>query len=1669
MSKRNWIVLIVILGLGIILGLSVLVKPPTPPDVTPTGYQPSAPTISPDGAVYQFDGCYVTPSYWASSSGCPSIASNAEGVMIRAFWDAIETSEGVYDWSTVISHSSTITGGGRDVALTLAIYAGGGSPGPTDLAPAYLKNRIGSYSLSLDDCSTIEMPKYDHPAYLAALKNLVTSAANNVGAIVDVVFIGDGYDDESWPVRPIGRCNYTSVLPFSASTYYNSFVIPLMTHYRSAFGASKPIYWFGSPTLSEQARNDVLDTATVQEVGYAPQAIWASDSRNEMTYVNDYGGSLGVMRLYEDDVPLSAGLKTNKWLASEDIWYIENKLLMFPLDIITIQKTAIDALDWTYYTNRRGSLPWNNDYSFIIAHSPERSRISAAQTWWPWHYDLEHFMYPVSRTDSPTRVYKYIPDTQTASGDWNNTIPTSYPQARLSKYSRHFWWLDSGANALYLDVDTRWKYHAQQPTDNSGLFKADINIVSLGNEITVYYKNHAGAEQSYAVSAQATNWAEDTESLTDLYLNDQYTWGGDIRLVCATPPCLVHKVEIKGSWAAGSTPTPVNAWATPKFTPNWEPGASTVTPTPTHTPTLTPTPNPGVSYYVATDGDDADPGTIGSPFLTIAQAQTAVRALISGGMTSNVTVYVRGGTYYLSSSLAFNTSDSGRDGYDVIYRNYPGETPIISGGQVIGGAWNDEGGSIYSTADVGSLEFRQLWVEGTRATRAREPDTGFYSLVSWDTSNKRVKINSSEISNWGNLTEVELIAQKHWNADVLRISSYSTSGSYAYVTAQEPEKSLSFGQSHPQRANGQSYHFENAYEFIDAEGEWYLNTSTNRLYYKLRSGESIGSIVVIAPKVEKLISIVGSSGSYVDSIHFVGLTFRHSTWTLPSSSGFVGRQAGHYRWGSIPGAIWVEFAQNLLFYDNTFERLGGSGVVFYQGTRSNVVSCNTLTDISGNGISIEMRAERDATDAEQCWYDEVYDNTISHVGKDYYGCVGIFGGYPVDADIQYNTIHDLPYTGISVGWGWTLDDVPQRDNDIGYNEIYDVMQMLDDGGGIYTLSKSPDTRIHDNYVHDLVRSSWAGSFPIAGIYLDNGSDYMIINNNTSDSVPTEIHINAYMAGTHNTFYDNNGGAAAGAGVRSPCGESAAVGLTPTPTPTTMPDAGGKVSLRLYAIDDTHINSPSPTTNTGATQQLQIAPDGSVVTLLKFDLSGVPSDVSVDSAVLELLVGHMRGTYGQSVTSYKVLRNWGEYEATWNVAKTGTNWGTAGCQNTTTDRSSTGSGTATETEGVEGWLSFDVTSLVLDWLTTPTGNHGVVLKASGSEIATLDFYSREYSQSHAPRLTLQLTYGPLLHTPTPVPTSTPTPTPNLPLSIVLEGTPYANMSSITYTIQVENAGVDPFYGQLIFDFDDSLPFVASTPPPSFETDAWVGWINQQFLGGTQTDFTCYLSGPPSTGEYTQKASGVAYDMRWSARATAVATFENTTPTAVPSATPTPTATSGPTATATPTWTPYPTPVYGVQINEVCPAPDDDHNKNGVADSLDLFVELRAYDTATDITGWKIGVQDATSWVTTWYLIPATTIVAVDDHLVIFGSQSLREDTAQQEQIPFVITSEGFGCVSLANSSGVVVDSVCYNVSDVWWDDAPSKVLRTGECCARMPDGSTVNWQKTDCTPGWANGE
>ena len=115
------------------------------------------------------------------------------------------------------------------------------------------------------------------------------------------------------------------------------------------------------------------------------------------------------------------------------------------------------------------------------------------------------------------------------------------------------------------------------------------------------------------------------------------------------------------------------------------------------------------SFYVSTSGNDNNPGTQNAPYKTITRARNEARK-ITGNMRGDVIVYLRGGTYFLAAPLQLNHKDSGTNGHDIIYRAYPGETPIISGGVPVKG-WTLDHDQIYKAPLDRNTKLRTLFVK----------------------------------------------------------------------------------------------------------------------------------------------------------------------------------------------------------------------------------------------------------------------------------------------------------------------------------------------------------------------------------------------------------------------------------------------------------------------------------------------------------------------------------------------------------------------------------------------------------------------------------------------------------------------------------------------------------------------------------------------------------------------------------------------------------------------------------------------------------------------------------------------------------------------------------------------------------------------------------------------
>ena len=85
--------------------------------------------------------------------------------------------------------------------------------------------------------------------------------------------------------------------------------------------------------------------------------------------------------------------------------------------------------------------------------------------------------------------------------------------------------------------------------------------------------------------------------------------------------------------------------------------------------------------YVAPNGSDNNDGSESSPFATVQKAKETIRNMNAANSLpeGGVTVYLRGGTYYIDEGMTFTKEDSGKEGSTITYTSYPGEAVTISG------------------------------------------------------------------------------------------------------------------------------------------------------------------------------------------------------------------------------------------------------------------------------------------------------------------------------------------------------------------------------------------------------------------------------------------------------------------------------------------------------------------------------------------------------------------------------------------------------------------------------------------------------------------------------------------------------------------------------------------------------------------------------------------------------------------------------------------------------------------------------------------------------------------------------------------------------------------------------------------------------------------------------
>ncbi|MGA9567428.1 MAG: DNRLRE domain-containing protein, partial [Candidatus Korobacteraceae bacterium] len=155
--------------------------------------------------------------------------------------------------------------------------------------------------------------------------------------------------------------------------------------------------------------------------------------------------------------------------------------------------------------------------------------------------------------------------------------------------------------------------------------------------------------------------------------------------------------------------------------------------------------------------------------------------------------------------------------------------------------------------------------------------------------------------------------------------------------------------------------------------------------------------------------------------------------------------------------------------------------------------------------------------------------------------------------------------------------------------------------------------------------------------------------------------------------------------------------------------------------DTYVASGAPNTNYGTNTMLAIQPN--VYTFIRFNISGIPTNATVQKAVLRLFVSAPSAPIAGTFSVYQINTSWSELTLTWN--------------NKPALGSVVGSPVSLGSSSYLNFVEVDITSLVQQWVNGTVVNNGIALVTTTSG-ASYSFDSKEaQAYSHSPELDIAI--------------------------------------------------------------------------------------------------------------------------------------------------------------------------------------------------------------------------------------------------------------------------------------------------------------------------------------------
>ena len=493
------------------------------------------------------------------------------------------------------------------------------------------------------------------------------------------------------------------------------------------------------------------------------------------------------------------------------------------------------------------------------------------------------------------------------------------------------------------------------------------------------------------------------------------------------------------------------------------------------------------TIFVAANGsDETGNGSKDAPYATIECARDVIRRfkeLPEGG----VTVYVRGGTYRLTTGIKFTSEDSGTEKSPITYRAYNDEKVKFTGTESIDTSaikkvtdetllnrlledyakdhlymldLKAQGVALPELAASGNENGERIYMNDVALINARWPnddnsgDPYYTNASAADLTDEEAEIynkaNGPQIlryadgagnrsAKWQTPVDEMFVCgciAYLWFPQSLRIAKLDTTNKRV-ITA-DPSR---YGQNTYTSKSERQVFFENIFEEIDQPGESYLDRENGILYF-YPVGTLKNPTMSISRLTDNIITVDGASYLNFDGISVSG-----------------GRVDGYRLSGSH---ITVS---NAVIHGMGFNGVNASG------TYITIRDCD-IYDCCTNGINIGGGDRVNLVSGGNVVTNNRIHSTyglLSRCGQSYVG---------VGLEVSHNDFFDAPMEGFRFG-----------DNNnivIEYNDIHDVQLVNSDGGAIYAGRdiSAIGNIIRYNYFHDI--GTAMGYHGQQSIFMDDG-------------------------------------------------------------------------------------------------------------------------------------------------------------------------------------------------------------------------------------------------------------------------------------------------------------------------------------------------------------------------------------------------------------------------------------------------------------------------------------------------------------------------------------------------------------------------------------------------------